>query len=214
MERNRAFEDERISAYVDGELSEDERAAFEAALAQDATLRRKVAVTQLLVREARALQQQAVPRNFILPREAVKQMHPPSSSEEEQMPVQDQESALRVMVRLGAALVVFAVVFIGLLQVLPSTLVPRSPAPLAVQPTLPASPAVEESTPRMMPMLVAPESAAQPEALNQAPARSTPPAAAPQEMPLRSPRPLTMVILAVVLLLGLAGFWVIRARRR
>ncbi len=214
MERNRAFEDERISAYVDGELSEDERAAFEAALAQDATLRRKVAVTQLLVREARALQQQAVPRNFILPREAVKQMRPPSSSEEEQMPAQDQESALRVMVRLGAALVVFAVVFIGLLQVLPSALVPRSPAPLAVQPTVPASPAVEESAPRMMPMLVAPESAAQPEALNQAPARPTPPAAAPQEMPLRSPRPLTMVILAVVLLLGLAGFWVIRARRR
>ncbi len=60
-------EDELISAYVDGRLSEAERAALEARMARDAPLRRRVAATRLLVRESRALPALQPPRNFILP---------------------------------------------------------------------------------------------------------------------------------------------------
>ncbi|BCX05737.1 MAG: anti-sigma factor [Candidatus Roseilinea sp.] len=63
-------EDELISAYVDGRLNEAERAAFDARIAQDPALRRRVAVTRLLIREARALPALQPPRNFILPLDA------------------------------------------------------------------------------------------------------------------------------------------------
>ncbi|MCS6848459.1 MAG: hypothetical protein RMN52_12195 [Anaerolineae bacterium] len=63
-------EDELISAYVDGRLSEAERAAFDARMVQDPALRRRVAATRLLVREARALPAVQPPRNFILPLDA------------------------------------------------------------------------------------------------------------------------------------------------
>ncbi|MFC1466576.1 MAG: anti-sigma factor family protein [Candidatus Brachytrichaceae bacterium NZ_4S206] len=64
------IEDELISAYVDGRMSEAERAAFDARMAQDPVLRRRVAATRLLVREARALHSVQPPRNFILPLDA------------------------------------------------------------------------------------------------------------------------------------------------
>lgn len=60
-------DDELISAYVDGRLSESERTAFESRIAQDPALRRRAAATRLLVREARALPSRQPPRNFILP---------------------------------------------------------------------------------------------------------------------------------------------------
>ncbi|MFN4293969.1 MAG: anti-sigma factor family protein [Thermoflexales bacterium] len=63
-------EDELISAYVDGRLSEAERAALDARMARDVTLRRRVAATRLLVRESRALPALQPPRNFILPLDA------------------------------------------------------------------------------------------------------------------------------------------------
>lgn len=60
-------DDELISAYVDGRLSEAERATFEARMARDLALRRRTVATRLLVREARALPSRQPPRNFILP---------------------------------------------------------------------------------------------------------------------------------------------------
>ncbi|MCS6774109.1 MAG: hypothetical protein NZ693_08355, partial [Thermoflexales bacterium] len=63
-------DDELISAYADGTLQGAERAAFEARLAREADLQRKVAATQLLLREAPALRVSMVPRNFILPASA------------------------------------------------------------------------------------------------------------------------------------------------
>jgi len=60
-------EEELISAYIDGQLSETARAAFEARLTQDSALRRRVLATRLLAREARRLPPVALPRNFILP---------------------------------------------------------------------------------------------------------------------------------------------------
>ncbi len=63
-------EEELISAYVDERLSPAERAAFDTRMAQDPALRRRVAATRLLVREARALPVMRPPRNFILPLDA------------------------------------------------------------------------------------------------------------------------------------------------
>lgn len=69
MSVDRMTEDELISAYVDGQLSGPERAVFETRVQTDAALRRRVAATQLLYREARQLPNAAAPRNFILPRD-------------------------------------------------------------------------------------------------------------------------------------------------
>lgn len=79
-------EDELISAYVDGRLSEAERAALDARMARDEALRRRVAATRLLVRASRALPALQPPRNFILPLDAGRkpaapaQQRPSSSS--------------------------------------------------------------------------------------------------------------------------------------
>ncbi|MCS7087781.1 MAG: hypothetical protein NZL91_03675 [Thermoflexales bacterium] len=222
MDPNRLLEDERISEYVDGQMSDEERTAFESRMSQDAALRRKVAITRLLVQEARALEALAVPRNFILPRDAAKQQQANASSpSEEEQPV-PRENALRVLVRLGAALIVFAVVFVGALNLLPPLLVPRSPAPVIVQPTPIVPQAADDAAQRMMPMVAAPQSLSQQSAAAGEAAEApptTPPALAPagapsEAMPSRSPRPTTMVLLALVLILGLLAFWVIRARRR
>lgn len=62
-------EDELITAYVDGQLSAQERAALEARAQGDVALRRRIAATQLLSREAQQLPALAAPRNFILPRD-------------------------------------------------------------------------------------------------------------------------------------------------
>lgn len=62
--------DEQISAYVDGALSGRELAQFEAALAADADLARKVTATQALTGVARQLPQARLPRAFTLPANA------------------------------------------------------------------------------------------------------------------------------------------------
>lgn len=62
-------DDELISTYVDGRLSEHERVAFEARLRVEAGLRRRVMATQLLAREARQISAVPAPRNFILSRD-------------------------------------------------------------------------------------------------------------------------------------------------
>ncbi|MEI2827815.1 MAG: zf-HC2 domain-containing protein [Dermatophilaceae bacterium] len=61
---------EQISAYVDGALSGRELAQFEAALAADADLARKVTATQALTGLARQLPQARLPRSFTLPANA------------------------------------------------------------------------------------------------------------------------------------------------
>ena len=69
-------DDELISAYVDGRMSEPERAAFEARLQADAALRRQVAVTRLLVDQSRQVESVAAPKNFILPQDFSKTAQP------------------------------------------------------------------------------------------------------------------------------------------
>lgn len=60
-------QDEQISAYVDGSLSGDERAAFESRMAADDALARQVGATRVLVDTARALAPVRLPRAFTLP---------------------------------------------------------------------------------------------------------------------------------------------------
>ena len=60
-------DDEMISAYVDGQLNEAERAALEARMRQDSALRQRIALTQLLKAETRQLPTPPLPRHFALP---------------------------------------------------------------------------------------------------------------------------------------------------
>ncbi|MCL4506143.1 MAG: hypothetical protein M1140_09005 [Chloroflexi bacterium] len=58
--------DELISAYLDGQLDERSRQAFEARINRDPALRRRVDATRARVPAARKLPAVSVPRNFIL----------------------------------------------------------------------------------------------------------------------------------------------------
>jgi anti-sigma factor RsiW len=66
----RRNDDELISAYVDGQLNERERQAFEARMAADPSLRRRVEATRRLVQAAHELPPVPLPRNFTLPKSA------------------------------------------------------------------------------------------------------------------------------------------------
>ena len=59
--------DEQISTYIDGQLNDPEYSTFKKDLAQNAKLQQKVALTRLLVREARQLSVQPLPKHFALP---------------------------------------------------------------------------------------------------------------------------------------------------
>ena len=73
-------DEELISAYVDGRMSEPERAAFEARLQADAALRRQVAVTRLLVDQSRQVESVPAPKNFILPQDFGRATQPATPS--------------------------------------------------------------------------------------------------------------------------------------
>lgn len=129
-------EDELISAYVDGRLSEAERAAFDARMVQDPALRRRVAATRLLVREARALPAVQPPRNFILPLDAGRKQPAPEPRRSSFSPW---------IFRLGslaATLIFVSLVAFELLR----------PAPFAAPAAVPAAaPAAEMSPQRELP---------------------------------------------------------------
>lgn len=57
---------ERVNAYIDGEMTAAERAAFEDELARDAALRRDVAALQQIRTGIQLLPRRPVPRNFVL----------------------------------------------------------------------------------------------------------------------------------------------------
>jgi len=68
--------DELLSAYLDGELSADERARLEAQLAADPVLRAELDALRHTVALVRALPAVSVPRNFILAREIAARPRP------------------------------------------------------------------------------------------------------------------------------------------
>jgi len=184
-------EEELISAYVDGQLSEVERAAFEARLTQDSALRRRVLATRLLVREARRLPPVALPRNFIL------------SSDVRRTPARARVAFPRWAYQLGAlaaaALCVALVVWdLGFLA--------ARPEPVA----LPASPTAQPYPPdalaqeRAGPLDAEPRALALPEPtpVEAAPAPSPSGAASP----LTLPRAFAFALLIVAIILGVRGW--------
>lgn len=128
-------DEELISAYVDGRMSEPERVAFEARLLADAALRRQVAVTRLLVDQSRQVESVPTPKNFILPQDFGKAAQPAT-------PARRFDWRL-LFFRLGsvaAAMVfVFAVAFDALRSTPPATPVA---APKAAQATSAAEAAI------------------------------------------------------------------------
>jgi hypothetical protein len=121
-------DEELISAYVDGRMSEPERAAFEARLQADAALRRQVAVTRLLVDQSRQVEAVKPPKNFILPLDFGKTAKPATPAP---------RFNLRLLFfRLGsvaaAVVFMFAVAFEALRTTLPAAPLPAA-APMAAQ---------------------------------------------------------------------------------
>lgn len=194
-------DDERIAAYVDGRLSEAERAAFEARLAREADLQRKVTATQLLLREAPSLRVNTVPRNFILP---------VGSAAHSRRAQATRPWALR----LAAAFA--AVLFVSLLvidQTLPPLGAPPLPTPpAAAEPMLEAAPAGEPAAPRMMPQMLPADSAALPTPTALAPMPPTMPQPAPPPAPQPLITPLR-VLAGLALIAAVALGWLSRARR-
>lgn len=198
-------EDELISAYVDDRLSEAERAALDVRMAQDTLLRRRVAVTRLLIREARALPALQPPRNFLLSRDGgLKQALPHSR----------RSSFSPWIFRLGslAAATIFAALVA--FELSRPALAPFAAAPAAV----PAAPAAEmsvqgEAAPaEPMRAAVAPspdaESGGADAAQPKAQALREPMAAAPEPQPLDAPRVTlltpTRLVAAMALLAAIA----------
>ncbi len=119
-------DDALISAWVDGRLSEAERAGFEARLSREPELRRRALATRVVVQQARRLPQVAPPRHFFIQPTAAAQPKPDAPT--------PRRSAQRFM-RWAAALMAAAFVSLLMVDALRpyETLPPAQPAML-VQP--------------------------------------------------------------------------------
>ena len=72
--------DELISAYLDGELSDTERARFEARLSEDSALRAELRAMHRTVSLVRETPQVMAPRNFVLSESMVRRATPAMQS--------------------------------------------------------------------------------------------------------------------------------------
>lgn len=70
----RRNDDDLITAYLDGQMKDSARRAFEARMSSDASLRQRVEITRQIVRSAHQPSTISAPRNFTLPRSM--QTHP------------------------------------------------------------------------------------------------------------------------------------------
>ncbi len=184
-------EEELISAYVDGQLSEAERASFEARLASDPELRRRVLATRLLVREARQLPMVAPPRNFILPSDAARR----PVVARPRFPLWAYRFGALVATVLCIALIVWDV---GAPSARPeSATLPVQPA---AQPLLPEAPAEE----RLAPFDAEPRALALPEST---PAQTpSAPSASAEGTWVTPPRVFAFLLLALAIGLGMLGW--------
>lgn len=124
--------DEWLSAYLDGQLSEKERAQLEARLASDERLQSELRALRRTVAMVRDLPRLPVPRNFILPQTMAGAKRPVAA-------VRSRAASFAPWLKAAAALVgVFAVVtFASMLIYLAgsrpaATPPPREPAPVEV----------------------------------------------------------------------------------
>jgi len=184
-------EEELISAYVDGQLSEAERASFEARLASDPELRRRVLATRLLVREARQLPMVAPPRNFILPLDAARR------------PVAARPRFPQWAYRFGALVATVLCIALIVWDVGAPSAQPESatlPAQPAAQPLLPEAPAEE----RLAPFDAEPRALALPEST---PAQTpSAPSASSEGTWVTPPRVFAFLLLALAIGLGILGW--------
>jgi anti-sigma factor RsiW len=181
-------EEELISAYVDGQLSEAERASFEARLASDPELRRRVLATRLLVREARQLPMVAPPRNFILPLDAARR------------PVAACLRFPQWAYRFGALVATVLCIALIVWDVGAPSARPESATLPAAQPLLPAAPAEE----RLAPFDAEPRALALPEST---PAQTPSAPSAPAEGTwVTPPRVFAFLLLALAIGLGILGW--------
>ncbi len=97
-------DDELISAWLDGRLSDAERVAFEARLRAEPALKRRVDATRLLIDTARILPPQPLPRDFTIPLSVAAPRPMPS-----RVPVSPLGWFLRVGSALAAAVFVIAI---------------------------------------------------------------------------------------------------------
>lgn len=166
-------DDELISAYVDGRLSEAERSMLEARMAQDAVLRRRIAATRLLVHEARAIPARQLPRNFILPLDAGRKLRGP----------EPRRSSSSWVFRLGALAATVIFVSLVLVELLGTAGTPTAPmsAPASAETMAQSeSPALAQPAARMAPMVAATEAGAASGQYESPPADSMHAAAAPE----------------------------------
>jgi len=185
-------DEELISAYLDGQLSAAEHAMFEARLARDPELRRRVLVTRLIVDEARQLPMVAPPRNFILPADAGRR------------PVAARASLPLWVYRFGALAAALLCVVLVIVDFSPPAARPELAAPQALPaapaapPTLPEAPAQERAAPSdaeprafALPESAPPESAAAPDVAGSW---------------IALPRALALPLLALAIVLGILGW--------
>ncbi len=117
---NRARDDALISAWVDDQLSEADRQAFEARMRREPDLQRRAEATRTLVQQARQLPQVSPPRNFII--------QPSTTQQRAQSAVRAQMPQWQRALRWAAA--VMSVMFVSLLVL--DALQQPAPVPMSV----------------------------------------------------------------------------------
>jgi hypothetical protein len=135
-------DEELISAYVDGRMSEPERAAFEARVQADAALRRQVAVTRLLVDQSRQVESVPAPKNFILPRDFGQTAPPPAPAYRFDL----RQWFFRLGSVAAAVVFMFAVAFDTLRTTVPAPAPLPAAAPMSAPMSAPAADAAAMAT--------------------------------------------------------------------
>ncbi len=205
-------DEELITTYVDGRMSEQERVAFEARLQMDAGLRRQVSITRLLADQSRQVEIVPAPKNFILPQDFGKAAQPVTPAPH----VDLRRWFFRLSSVAAAVVFMFAVAFDTLRNALPATPVPAA-APMSatmqeaqapeaaiatnVEPAIPteaaaqaanaAGAAMPEATPmiqsRAMQTDSQPAVESAPESMESAPSTKAMPAPAPMPQAMEAP---------------------------
>ncbi len=140
--KRRRWTDEAITAYLDGRMAAEERAAFEAALAADGALRERVAAMQQVKRLLAAMPMREPPRSYRLTPAMVDERRASS-----------RRPASLPLYRLASAMAMVLLVAVGLLWMLHPPLSQRAAPPppqvqtLGEEPALEAAPSVNEEAP-------------------------------------------------------------------
>lgn len=175
--------DERLSAYLDDELTPQERRRLEAQLAEDPDLRAELEALRNTVSLVRDLPSVPAPRNFILSPSMVERVQPAPTSRARRLSPTRAWAAPLLTAATAIVSMLFVVVLAGDL-LLPGIggLAPAPPAPAGVEegPQL-ALEAVPEKEAEAKRSAAAPRATPQPKAVTEAPVKEAPAAAVEEE---------------------------------